>query len=437
MAGGDRFASPGRTPMDKRNYQAAQNGRGSFLSKPPPAGTYANLKVGPHATIAYEANVAPPVDGSNAMARALSPFLIQVEPPLVFGTAPQFLDGKKNGPDVGIYGVASRGANGYYEARKNLSNSNYATANYGQANFNETVSTSTGEQHVAQTGSNIGTTRTPNTGEGPNRLGKPSIADLQTAIDIASQLKTILETPPLILLINPTNISISRTKVQQYTDRTRNGFVYHTWGQEQERLSITARCGAFISGGRGVQYASKRDSAAWQNLMAAFQFFRNNGYIHDTIGKSYAHHFVGALSIHYDQWSYFGNIESFGWSHDSSNENGGVSFTMEFVANKIVDNAQSSFVVTPMRAPTGSEQGVRYSSGGDYFDRTQGSTDAPGAQNYLPATVPGELINKVGTSPNLGVNGNGFQSAQDQQLDAALDAVLAQQPPEPFRVGAQ
>ena len=82
-------------------------------------------------------------------------------------------------------------------------------------------------------------------------------------------------------------------KVQQYNDRTRYGYVFQGWGEEQTRLTISAKCGAFSSGGRGVQYASKRDSAAWQNLMTAFQFYKNNGYIYDTLGKSNAHLFVG------------------------------------------------------------------------------------------------------------------------------------------------
>lgn len=379
--GTDRFATGGRNNVTTRDADAAQQVTERFLSSPPPAQAYGGLKTSPQAAIEYEPNVAAPVDGSDRLARSLSPFVIQVEPPLVFGAEPLFLDGSGDDrPNVGLYSAATKGNTRYSSARTRLAQSAYATANYRQVSFDEQVSRATGEQEVATPGAKSPQTRAPRSAQTPDTLGKPSIADLEVAVDIASQLKTILSTPPLILLINPTEISLSRAKIQQYSDRTRHGFVFHAWGEDQERLQIQARCGAFLSAGRGVSHASKRDSAAWQNLMAAFQFYRNNGYIYDTVGQSYANHFVGALSIQYDGKTYIGNMNNFSWSHDESNELGGVTFSMEFVANTIVDVPTASSTVRQMRTPSTARNSLPSRRGPSIIDQFLAASGQPGLE---------------------------------------------------------
>jgi hypothetical protein len=413
----------------------------------------------------YEQTGVRPIDGSNAELRALSPFVIQVEPPLIFGSEPGFLDGSSNDPtkpNIGIYRSATKGNNGFMESRQNLANSSFATANLTQVSVDE-ILTGGGVQHIAKAGAGSGQTLTHKDESGSNAIGKPSIADLQTAVDIAQQLQGVLETPPLVLLINPESMDIQRQRIQQYSDRTRFGYVFHAWGQEQIKLSITAKCGAFVSGGRGVQYASKRDSASWQNLMAAFQFYRNNGYIHDTVGKSYANHFVGALSIQYDQWTYYGNMESFNWTHDSSNELGGVSFTMEFTANRVADGASQPFTVLPLRSPNPNSMAPNPDSmrGNNFDPNVPGANQAPGIQNFTTNDLLSTAITSTGApSPavdpgvgNLGFRPTGddfvltFEDGAVEETDdfvitedelaadaATLEAVGAQIPPEPFRI---
>jgi hypothetical protein len=110
----------------------------------------------------------------------------------------------------------------------------------------------------------------------------------------------------------------------------------------------------------GVQFASRRDSAAWQNFQTAFQFYKHNGYIYDTVGQSNAMHMVGALSIHYDGWVYYGNMESFSYTLEEGNQLGGVTFDMEFTVNAMVDTSKQSLVVSPMRSPIPSASDPRY-----------------------------------------------------------------------------
>jgi hypothetical protein len=140
-------------------------------------------------------------------------------------------------------------------------------------------------------------------------------------------------------------------------------------------MSINGSTGAFIAGAAdsanvsaesaqfsgetasvsGVQFASKRDSAAWQNLMALYTFYRNNGYIYDTVGESEAHLFIGAVAIDYDQWTYVGHFESFSYSYDEGTPNR-IEWSAEFVVSRMYDWASSPSVVLPQTAPTQSWQ---------------------------------------------------------------------------------
>lgn len=167
----------------------------------------------------------------------------------------------------------------------------------------------------------------------------PRGTDKNQALDIATQLLEMMNTPPLVLLINPINLSTQRNRIMQFTERTRNGYLLQDWGSEQVTLNITVKCGAFISAGRGVQYASKRDSASWQNMMQLFQVYKSNGYIYDRLGKSNAMHGIGSIAIEYDGWVYVGNFNSLSYSYDQAAQHGGVEFEMEFTVNYLYDNA--------------------------------------------------------------------------------------------------
>ena len=322
------------------------------VKRPPPPTAFGGLKTGPDLSIEYEANVTFPVEQSNPMLRNLSPFMLQVEPPLIYGEAGGFLNQQTGQVPMGTYNAAQQQVSGYNSARQALYRSNltYLGMDGGMGDVSSFVQQGTGQTRPkpAQSTSDV-------------RLGPPAIADINTAIDIARQLSATINAPPLVLLVNPATLQLSYTKIQQYSDRTRFGFKFHQWGEEQVKLSITAKCGAYVSGERGVQFASRQDSASWQNLMGAFHLYRNNGYIYDTIGKSNAHHMVGALSIHYDGWTYFGHMESFSWTEDESLQHGGIEFSMEFTASQILDTSQSAYAVVPMRSPVPSLSDPRYS----------------------------------------------------------------------------
>lgn len=363
------------------NYQKAhQTVLNAAVVKPPPPDAYRGLRTGPELSIEYEPNQAMQVELSNSLLRTLSPFVIQVEPPMIFGAVGGF---PKAGTGISVttYGSARRGV--FEAARSNIGESAIATLDYRAGSV---------EQYVAMQSQASSMTPSAATQDlnSKARMGIPAIADVYAAVDIAMQLSAVVNTPPLVLLINPQTMTMDRNKIQQYQDRSRFGYIFHAWGEDQPKLSISARCGAFVSGGRGVQFASRRDSLAWQNLMNAFHFYRNNGYIYDTVGKSNAHHHVGVLSIRYDQWVYYGQIGSLSYSLEEGNQLGGIIFEMEFVVSMAVDTAQASMVVTPMKSPIPSLSDPRYA----------------GMENR-PKNKPGEFsigLNSDGT-PRLSTQG--------------------------------
>lgn len=380
-----------------------------WLKKPLPPRAFSNVKVGPELALEFEDVQALPVDGSNSLLRNLSPFMIQIEPPLVFANEPQSTGKSKA---VGIFDAA------------------FSKADHGKAPIEaDTFKASAGmggsvEEVLAkgypepQTNKSGDGTKTLSDAGPPGKLGNPQIADLKTAIDIVTQLGAILSTPPLVLLINPTNLSMNYTRIHQFTDRSRFGYIYQAWGEEKPHLNITAKCGAFYSGGRGVQAASKRDSAAWQNLMALFHLYRSNGYIYDTVGKSNAHLFVGGLSIHYDGWIYYGNMENLSWTFDdTANQLGGIEFTMEFVVAAMVDTSKQTQTVLPMRSviPTRDPSKPYWGDQRDHSFETRLLNDNSLQQNFGVRQVGGNTLS-VGLDGDVRGRffgaGPGFQPAE-------------------------
>jgi len=183
-------------------------------------------------------------------------------------------------------------------------------------------------------------------------------ADIQQAGSAVRQLNKILATPPLTLLVNPEQLTVTYAHKQTYTDRNRFNYIFQRWGEEQVRLSVTGKSGGFVTDGKnaadlgevrieggrqtanvsGYQFASKWDSTSWQNLMALFAIYRNNGYIYRN--GSEAHLYIGNVEIEYDQWLYVGNFENFNYSYSEDKQHGAVDFSFEFVASFVYDTAQ-------------------------------------------------------------------------------------------------
>jgi len=326
------------------------------------ASAYEGLAPGPRASFSFEEQEGIPVDGSSKSARNYSPFVLRLIPPsLVDIDASLVSEGATS--NVDLYGQA-----GQSMAANNAAASTILGA-YG-------ISSVSSSATVANTlNQQIAAGQYLNTASG-NQI-RTTLTDSVTAMDIAAQVAQILATPPLTLLVNPNNMAIQYTGIQSYQERGREGFIFQRWGEQQPNIKFSGKTGAFIAGESagssawngianasiqafkeegttltptGVQFASKRNSAAFQNFQALYQIYRNNGYIYDRVTGTEAHLAIGAVAIDYDQWTYVGHIESFEYAYNAEQIHC-LEWSMEFVVGAMYDNAQAPYAVLPLTAP--------------------------------------------------------------------------------------
>lgn len=172
-----------------------------------------------------------------------------------------------------------------------------------------------------------------------------ALTDLNQALSVILQTNRILRTPRLEFLINPTTWSITYVKKQEWQEANRYGFVFQAWGEEQAKISCSGRIGAFYAGSytgqsdsiSGVQWASRRDSAAFQFLMNLLTFYQTNGYIYDLIGASHNTTWVGDIMIFYDQKVYLGSFENFSFSYEEGQQVGGITYNFNFLVSREFD----------------------------------------------------------------------------------------------------
>ena len=320
------------------------------LGTAPPANRYTGIGVGPAFAYTFESQEGIPVDGTNALLRNLSPFVLRLVPPDALLEAASTSESEAVDLIQAAALGASTAASGSSTAK--MLSTVMATGTRGSPTGQLSAFVANGQFFTDADASFVS-----------------SIADAFTAADIALQLQRILAAEPLTLLVNPNSMSVQRTKLQSYQSRTRQGFVFEAWGEDQDTISFSGSTAGFVAGAvdtsspygaqmtgatssvSGYQEAARRDSAAWQNFQSLYLFYKNNGYIYDNIGSSHAHLFVGAVAIDYDQWTYEGHIESFSFRYDEALPHR-VEFDLEFKASRVYDRSQSSATVSPLDSPT-------------------------------------------------------------------------------------
>jgi len=386
---------------------------------------YATLTAGPRLTFSFETQTSQPVDGSNPMLRDLSPFTLFLLPPAGETVAADHVHqyavtiDNEEGDDAT---TASADFNDFNTSAYVMSDSHLhqESANTIRANFGldlvEPSTVSSMDMTIAQLQQAVAYGKElKTTGQGEQVV--PTLCDEYTVADILLQVAQLLAVPPLTMLINPKEMVTTYNQIQSFTDRGRDGFIFQRWGEQQPTISFQGSTGAFMAAeptsagagadnasrawdqfvratdatsvigaedgytenATGVQFASMRDSAAFQNFVALYQFYRNNGLIHDTIQGSEAHLFVGAVAIHYDQWIYVGHMTSFEVSFTDEKQHS-MDFNIEFTVDQMFDTATSPAVVLPMTAP---------SQATDYPGRSSTSTSNPTSSADLVLSTNG------------------------------------------------
>jgi len=359
------------------------------------ADQYDTLRAGPRLLYSFEDQDSLPISGVNALLRDLSPFTLRLVVPQIssggngtsnftpglYGRAGQSTQTSANPPTVtdGLVGTNAHSVLPFY-----LTEIGAAIAN-GQF-LSEMASSA--DKEVA------------------------TLASPFSMLDFKYQVEAMLAYPPLTLLVNPEEFSITYNMVQEYAERGRNGFIFQRWGEQQPTVSIKGTTGAFIAGASstnsypqmtetnvatGVQFASKRNSTAFQYFTALYQFYRSNGMIYDTVNKTEAHLAVGAIAIDYDQMTYVGHIESFDYSYEDSTPHR-IQWSMEFIVDAMYDVAQRPMVVLPLTAPQPNPAYPGRNTG-------SGATGVGGANNHADAKIGGWLgISGTGGGVSYGTN---------------------------------
>jgi hypothetical protein len=202
------------------------------------------------------------------------------------------------------------------------------------------------------------------------RQTQAGMVDRDQLISIALQHRQLKMTPPIVFLINPQSMAFTYTSKQNYGDVGRYGFIFYRWGEELVTIEISCRIGAFIAGRArsqtpnrfdnynvdgvtGLQFASRRDSAGWRQLMNILALYRNSATIADTLGRSRAYHDVGKQSIYYDGQRWVGRLKSLSFSVGEDRSNGGIDFTMSFEVHQHFELAHEPKLssLTPMHEP--------------------------------------------------------------------------------------
>lgn len=309
------------------------------LGSAPPANRYDGIATGPTFAYLFETQTGIPVDGTDAQLRDLSPFVVSLVVP---DELLEVASGVVN--DVDLLQAAAQGSDSIATASQSI-----------LSVMGDPVSGTATLEAFVTTGQFF---------TDADATFVSSIADAFQAADIMLQVKRMLEAEPLTLLVNPTDMSIQYTKIQSFQSRTRQGFVFEAWGEDLPTVSFSGTTAGFVAGAvdvsnpygaqqtgeatsvTGYQEAAKRDSAAWQNFMSLYHFYKNNGYIYDTINKSQAHLFIGSVSIDFDQWTYKGHIDSFSFRFEEGSPHK-VGFDMEFRVDKMYDRSAATSTVLP------------------------------------------------------------------------------------------
>lgn len=118
--------------------------------------------------------------------------------------------------------------------------------------------------------------------------------------------------PPLFMLINPSSLERSSTKIIQ-TQKTRNAWVEYHWGDELDVLSASGSTGGFYLPYAGLASGSKKPfsrttTISYFNFINLLNLYRSNGAIYDDFGAIVSY---GNIRMFYDLTYYIGYFTEF------------------------------------------------------------------------------------------------------------------------------
>lgn len=325
---------------------------------------FSYLETGRRFDLSYEPQTGVGVDGGDPMARLYSPFILQYLPPA---------DAQHVIPDMSKKKNREEALTSFGNAIKKTYGSDNFTHQYTFENYQNSLVALSEEATFANVGGDE--TRSSFVGSG------------QT-LSYVSQLHTLIALPPLQFLINPNSMNITYTKIQDFSSRTRKNRVFKAWGEDQPKISFSATTGGFIAMAQsqptnmfsifnmsddpqapsGLQYASKRQSKAFQNFLKILSMYQNAALLYDTLHDTEAHLGVGSFMIHFDQMTYEGMIENFDFSYQEESPNR-LEFNFDFTVSQMWDWHTETGQPKPINPPNDSKRWDISPFGGTYTVR--------------------------------------------------------------------
>jgi len=153
------------------------------------------------------------------------------------------------------------------------------------------------------------------------RLGEAQKGYIRAA---QAALETMKRMPPLRMLVNPKQFSVSCEKIISDGNRSRIGNIVEHWGDGQDKLEGSGTVSGFYSGdvqdarGPGLTRTARSWSASFQNFLSLWLLYRNNGGIYlpevvtgDKQWQTMNLAMLGSIYIYYDGVLYLGSFDSF------------------------------------------------------------------------------------------------------------------------------
>jgi lysozyme len=204
------------------------------------------------------------------------------------------------------------------------------------------------------------------------------ITNVQRAqlLAIKSALQSMMNTPPLRLLVNPKKFGIKSQKIVADGSWTRHGPIIEYWGDDQDKISGSGQVAAFYAldaapglgrGGPGLSRHARNYSLAWQNFQSLYLLYKNNGgmYVQDVGAheKDVLLSTVGSVYIFYDNILYIGAFDSFSMA-EADTKPFTLEYNFEFTARAaFLLEFPSTFNYGGARAFTGGRRGLSTQSG--------------------------------------------------------------------------
>lgn len=242
--------------------------------------------------------------------------------------------------------------------------------------------------------------------------GDPVLSARSAPLPMIFSLNIPNAPPALTLFVNPSTWSINHAR-SVTEGLTRAGWLIEHHGENLDTIQAEGTTAGFYTSTTGLTRLSRKDSAAYRNLIDLVSMYKNNGVVFDSIDTRRIVT-IGDVEIYYDGVVYVGSFDSFSITEDSR-----APFLLRYNFTFIVRyTSDNPAVVQGHRAKTVAvgefvkdlplpNIGFSVPSGGSVADTVKKQIEASKISKFFPTSlgdrIPAEVGNLVQelTSPTL------------------------------------